>query len=220
MSDAPSLKTPTKNIKLLFLGRLSREKGFEDLLFALPRVLKQWPGAELFACGLGDLPKYRDMCKAMAIRNNVHFLGWVEHEQKINLLGQADIFVLPSHNEGFPVCLLEAMAAGLPVVATNVGGIPDLVEPDKNGILVEAGKAVALADAIINLADDFFLRERMSINNRAKAMEQYDIKLVMRELSDIYRNFSGYRLNIFPRDGSAIEEMIETSPKVETKPKI
>ena len=91
----------------------------------------------------------------------VTFLGWLPSGQVSEELANADAFVLPSYNEGLPMSLLEAMAAGLPVLSTPVGGIPEVVEHGVNGLIAEAGNIRSIADSMLALADDADRRTRL-----------------------------------------------------------
>ncbi|HEV8594473.1 MAG TPA: glycosyltransferase family 4 protein [Thermoplasmata archaeon] len=115
---------------VLFAGRLSPEKRVEALIRAIPRV----PHAELLIAGEGP---EEDRLRELAGASPVRFLGAVPHEEMPHLLNAADLLVLPSEYEGLPTVVLEAFACGVPVVATSVGGIPDLVIPGKTGWLLE-----------------------------------------------------------------------------------
>jgi glycosyltransferase involved in cell wall biosynthesis len=135
------------------VANLRGEKGHDVLLDAAALVGRTLPGVRFQLVGDGPMQAtLAARAEALGIRHVVDFLG--HREDVPHLLQQSDLFVLPSRTEAFPNGLLEAMAAGLPVIASDVGGIPELVEHDRNGVLVPVGDAAALADAILRLARD------------------------------------------------------------------
>jgi glycosyltransferase involved in cell wall biosynthesis len=139
--------------EVLFVGRLAPEKGIQELAEATR-------GLNLVVAGDGPL---RSLLPGA--------LGFVPHEEVERLLARAAVFVLPSHREGLPTALLEAMAHGCAVVATPVGGIPSLVEDGRTGLLVPPGDAGALRAAVERLLADRALRRRLGDAARARVME-------------------------------------------------
>lgn len=135
---------------LVAAGRLTRQKGFDLLLRALPAVVEQLPGLRVLIAGEG--PERRALTGQAArlqLQERVRFLG--ERGDLAVLFAAADGFVLPSRDEGSPYVLLEAMALGLPIVATDVGGVRALLDGGSNGLLVRAGDPPALAAALLRL---------------------------------------------------------------------
>jgi phenylacetate-CoA ligase len=122
---------------ILFLGAIASNKGIFDLVYAFSRILEVTPTARLVLAGSGDLPGVRALASELGCSDAVETLGWIGHEKKHGLLKQARILALPSHFEGQPMVILEAMAAGALIVASKVGGIPDIVQHQRSGILVE-----------------------------------------------------------------------------------
>jgi glycosyltransferase involved in cell wall biosynthesis len=139
--------------EVLFVGRLSPEKGISELVEATR-------GLNLVVAGDGPL---RSLVP--------NALGFVSHKHVERLLARAAVVVLPSHREGLPMVLLEAMAHGRPVVATRVGGMPSMVEEGRTGILVEPGEPTALRAAIERLLDDPDSRRRLGAAAREKVAE-------------------------------------------------
>jgi glycosyltransferase involved in cell wall biosynthesis len=158
-------------IRLLFLGWMEETKGILDLLaafrFLLDEVLPV--DVELILAGGGrDLDRCKDIVASAGLAG-VRFLGWISGEAKQQTLKEADIFVLPSHFEGLSNAMLEAMAAGLPVVVTRVGGLPDVIHHEVDGLLVEPRDVAGLRDALLRLIGDRSLREALGLAARAKA---------------------------------------------------
>ena len=130
---------------------------------------------------------------AAGLGNAVTFAGWVRGEEKLALLQEAALLALPSYAEGVPIAVLEAMAAGLPVVTTPVGGIPDLIADGRNGLLVQPGDVPALASAINRLLDDPALRGAMGDLNRQQVVAEYDVPRYVDRLLALYTDVTAQR---------------------------
>lgn len=143
---------------VLFLGHLIPRKGYEVLLRAFSEVAAGRPDWRLVFGGSGEIPRAQQIAVQLGIEDRVVFKGWVRAEVKAKLMDQAAIFVLPSHQEGLPMSVLEAMASRVPVIATPVGGIPDVIENGVSGLLVPCGEITALSDALAGLMDDADVR--------------------------------------------------------------
>lgn len=175
---------------VLFLGAVKEEKGVSDLLHAFARVKLQVPDAILRLGGPvepAEHRKYDRLVKKFDLTRNVEFCGPVNKEQIPQILSQADVFVLPSYAEGLPMALLEAMGFGIPVVATNVGAIPEVVTEGKSGFIVRPGDIDALANRIISLLMDVKMRRRMGADARATVERRYNIQRTAKELRSVYR---------------------------------
>jgi glycosyltransferase involved in cell wall biosynthesis len=175
--------------ELLFLGRLDATKGVDELLQAAAKLRRRFPRLRLVLAGVGDVRAIEARAAALGIGEAVEFPGWVVGERKQALLERASVFVLPSYVENMPVSVLEAMAAGLPVVATNVGAIPEVVEDGVTGMLAPPGDADALARAIESILADPQRCQRMGEAGRARAQRHYSVDRVMPRLEAIYRQF-------------------------------
>jgi len=169
---------PDAGVKILFVGRLDAQKGI-DVLFAAMRQL----GSRGFAVVVGASVAGQWACENAPA--NVKMLGWLPREQINQLYAAADVLVMPSRWEGLPIVALEAMRAGLPVVATRVGGIPEAVEDGVTGRLIDVDAPTELAEAIESL-DSATLR-RMSANARRRFLELFRIERVAEELDQLYR---------------------------------
>ena len=178
-------------IKVLFLGIIGHRKGVYDLLPAFAEALAARPGMKLLVGGNGEVEQARMRAAELGLGDSVEFLGWVGGERKNELLAAADVFVLPSYNEGLPISLLEAMSWGVPVVSTTVGGIPELIRDGTDGFLIEAGDVPALTRSLVELAGDAALRERMGRAGRAQVMESFSREAVLPRLEQLYADISG-----------------------------
>ena len=165
----------SKNINILFVGRLERRKGIEVLLKAIPLVLKSNEHISFSIIGSGSPELASFFSSNLKINKKVSFLGKVPNEQLKEAYQRCDIFVAPSYYESFGLIFAEAMAFGKPVIGTNVGGIPDVVEHNQTGILIEPGDQNELARAILRLADSTELRSSMGNAGRKRVKEMFSI---------------------------------------------
>jgi glycosyltransferase involved in cell wall biosynthesis len=143
------------------------------LLTALPAVLARHPGARLVICGSGPMePELRRMAAALGVEHAVELVGWLDGDGVAAQLAAAQIVVVPSMwPEAFGLTCLEALASGRAVVASAVGGLPDLVRDGETGLLVPPGDSIALAAAVNRLAADEQLRRRLGRAGRALAAD-------------------------------------------------
>jgi colanic acid/amylovoran biosynthesis glycosyltransferase len=164
-------------LHILTVGRLEREKGHSILLEAVAELRARGLAVDLEVVGGGSAgERLIAQAESLGIGADVAFAGKVGQDRIHEHYASADLFCLPSLGEGVPVVLMEAMAMGLPVVATRVGGVPELVEDRSSGRLVSPGSSAALAEAIAELADQAETRERMGIAGRERVLEGYSIE--------------------------------------------
>jgi glycosyltransferase involved in cell wall biosynthesis len=189
-------------VRVLFLGRLEQEKGVYDLLRALAEVRRDFPAVELFLAGEGHRDEVRRQACALGVDRSVHLLGWISGQAKQDAMARANIFVLPSYIENMPVSLLEAMASGLPVVATTVGGIPDVVEDGVNGFLVSPADIPALAGTLGRLVADSALRQRIGNAGRRRIEETFAMEKIVPRIEALYREL-GAKERVSVTDASA-----------------
>jgi glycosyltransferase involved in cell wall biosynthesis len=173
--------------RVLFLGQLERRKGVYELLEAFAALLPAFPAARLVLGGQGEVAQLRRRAAELGIEGRVVLLGWIDGPEKQAELARAAVFCLPSHAEGLPMAMLEAMAAGKPVVVTPVGGILDAVQHGANGLLVAPGQVAQLAGALGRLLGDAGLRRRLGQAARATIAARFDAAVVSGRISDIYR---------------------------------
>jgi glycosyltransferase involved in cell wall biosynthesis len=162
----------------LFLGVVRAEKGVYELLAAWPKVLATMPEARLVIAGSGELARAHSLAVELGIAASVDFPGWVGPDEKARLLAKASALVLPSHFEALPMAVLEGMAAGLPIVATRVGAIPEAVGPEA-GLLVPPEDVDALAAALAVALGDSPQRIAMGAAGRLRARENFSADVVV-----------------------------------------
>ncbi|WP_017327477.1 glycosyltransferase [Synechococcus sp. PCC 7336] len=170
---------------LLYVGRLDAAKGLPVLFDSLAALKERHPDLLLTVVGDGgDRPQLEARVRQLGIREQVRFVGYKSRLEVRQCLQESDLLVLPSFAEGVPVVLMEAMAAGLPVVATRIAGISELVDDGESGYLVPPGDALALGNRISTLLGDDRLRSRLGAAGRAKVAAEFDIA---REVAWLYR---------------------------------
>lgn len=174
--------------KLLYTGRLAAEKGLPVLFESLRLLGQQKYDYELTLVGDGiERKSLEELARQMGIADRVVFAGFASQEGVRDYLIQSDVFILPSFAEGVPVSLMEAMACGIPVIATYVGGIVELIEPDKTGLLVPPSDPVALRDAIARYLNDHALRDKVSRQGRDKVMSDFNLDNEVDKLAQLFR---------------------------------
>jgi glycosyltransferase involved in cell wall biosynthesis len=181
---ASPTSAPDDGVNVLYLGGFANPaKGGRVLVEALPALHDAAPDVAVSLAGLGTPPPLDGEA-------DVRWLGWLDAEPAEAALATADIVVLPSLSEGMPVTLLEALAHGRPVVATRVGGMPEVITDDLDGVLVPPADAPALARAIADLAADPARRRRLGRAARERA-ERFSQPHVYGRLDTIYRELTG-----------------------------
>ena len=185
VAPAPSLpRAPGAN--LLFVGRLEAGKGVFDLLHAFARVHAARPDARLVLAGAGDARPLEALAEKLGLLDSLSLPGWIDAEQRRALLATAGVFVLPSHHEQLPMSLLEAMAAGAPVVATDVGAIGELLAHGRYGTVVPPGDIDKLAAAILKMLQDNILADNISARGLERVQSEYHVEKVLARLRRRY----------------------------------
>lgn len=164
----------TSVVTLGFVKRLKAHYGPEHLIRAMALVVDKHPQTKLLMAGSGELRSQLEaLTEQWGLTGNISFLGAIENRQVPELLKIVDIFVMPSIWEGFGVAAVEAQAMGIPVVASRVGGIPEVVLDGKTGLLVEPGDSEQLAQAILTLIENPTLRRQMGERGRRHVLANY-----------------------------------------------
>jgi glycosyltransferase involved in cell wall biosynthesis len=191
--EIPPALPPSRDtvIEVLFLGRLREQKGVFDLLRALPQVLQRCPQMRFVLAGDEGIDACRAYAEQLGVAHALVLPGWVSGEEKAALLRRADLFVLPSYAEGLPVGLLEAMALGIPIVTTPVGGVPDLIDDGVHGLMVAPKDAAALAAALVRLGTDCALRAALRAAAFERVQAHYALPTVLAALDRLYSELGG-----------------------------
>jgi glycosyltransferase involved in cell wall biosynthesis len=170
----PAEDTPSRRSYILNVGRLAYRKGLFDLVEAADIVCHRLPEVKFIIVGSGQIEKQlKTKVSRKGLCGRFTFTGHVNHKRLIKLYQQAALYVQPSHYEGLPVTLLEAMSCGCPVIATAVSGMLDVIRDNDNGLLVPAKSPEHMAEAIIQLMKDKALRIRLSRAAHQTILERY-----------------------------------------------
>jgi len=178
-------------IILLFMSRFVATKGVFELIDAFNEIQTSYPEVTLHL--VGDGPEKSSIEKKisnLSLQDNIKLLGYIEGREKAQELINADIFILPSYSEGCPISLLEAMAAGLPVIATDVGGIPNIITNEKNGVLLTSHSPNIIKKGIVKMLDNKKKRKEIGELNKKISWENYESKLITSRIEKIYKQIS------------------------------
>lgn len=188
------LELKRDDVMILAVGRMVYKKGFEFLVQAMPSILQRAPSARLVLVGYGDLRgDLEDRARALGLDGRVAFAGQVPRSEIPAYFAAADIVSVPSvrdaagNVDGLPNVVLEGMAAGKPLVASNIAGFPDVIQQDESGLLVPEKDSAALADAIVQLAHDPGLRARLGAHGRARVHHDLNWETVAGRFISVYQ---------------------------------
>lgn len=176
-------------VKIVFAGNcfgiFGKRKGIYDLLTAFEKAKFDFP-VQLDLYGAGEVERIREIAEDSTKKDCINVIGWMEHAEYLEKLPNYDFFVLPSHAEVFPMTILEAMGFGIPIVSTYVGGIPEMIENGKSGILFKAKEIDELVNALEKMANNSELRTELGKNAWKDAKERYTPEIVLRKLEEMY----------------------------------
>ena len=192
--EVPDAAEHPERRRVLAVGRMVYKKGFEYLVDAAPAILSGFPDAEIVLAGGGELiPELRRRAERLGVGDRLRFPGPLSHDRVLELMGTAEVFVMPSvrdpagNVDGLPIVVLEAMAAGIPVVATDVSGIPLAVADGETGLLVPERDAGALATAVGRLLADPGLGRRLGEAGRRRVREELNWDAIAEIHERLYR---------------------------------
>jgi len=174
-------------ISLLFLGTITDNKGIFELVNYLhnnPVYLQH--KIKLTICGEGETDRLLSLINRETHVGNILYAGWVNGVKKDELIAETDIFILPSHFEGLPMAILEAMSVGKPIISTSVGGIPTVVQPQHNGWLIEPGKINQLDSVIDQIFSEPTIISRYGLNSHEDA-KKFHVNAIVAQLNTIYK---------------------------------
>jgi len=171
-----------KVIKVISVGGLKKSekhKGIEYIIRAFPKIIDSYPMARLLLVGNGDANRIKELdntAKILKVEKYVDFVGEKSSPYLDKIFGSSDVLVVPSLNESFGMVIIEGMSMGIPVVASNIGGIPEIISNGVNGILVPPGEPEYLSKAVIEIMDDKQLRNKFILNGRDLVKEKFSLE--------------------------------------------
>ena len=185
-----------KNVVISFVGRLIYAKGVQDLLHAVVQIrnIKIREPKNIIVNIVGDgtyRPALERITHELKLDDNVRFLGEMTKEQVREILWQTDIFINPSHSEGLPRSVLEAAAAGLPIIATDVGGTREILPTKDHGLLVPMQNQDKFADALMLLINDKNLRKKLGANAQSYVKENFDWDKITEQYIEMMEQLTG-----------------------------
>ena len=186
-----AIQIPSETVKkygqhqLLFLGRICRDKGVQELLEAVRQLKGQYPSLHLYLGGSFEDSDLKRLVDSMS--DCVTWIGWVSGEDKANWLKKCDIFVLPSYFEGQSVSILEAMSYSCAIAASNVGGIPQMILNGQTGLLFEPKSTASIEETLQKLLDDPALCRNLGKAARKRVSSQFSMDKYIHKLLSIYK---------------------------------
>lgn len=179
-------RSEKKIVNITFLGLIGERKGIFDLLEVILRLITDGCNIHLTVGGNGDISHLNNEIALKDLKNYVTYAGWIVGVAKDKLLRNTDIFVLPSYGEGMPMTILEAMSYAIPVISTNVGGVPELVQEGVTGYIVEPGNLDQLFQKMKRLIIDQPLRTSMGQEGRRVIEKEFNLSITGKKIENIY----------------------------------
>ena len=177
------------DLAILSVGRLYARKGLFTLIESMPDVVRRFPRAKFIISGKGqsnEMRKLVDHATRLGVNDNIVFTGYFPDSKLPKLYQAADVFAFSTFYENLPFAVLEALSSGLPVVTTNVGGIPEMIESGKNGFLVQPFNARELSDKILYLLEHPDAASEMAFQARKTILERFDWRLIVQKVLKVY----------------------------------
>jgi glycosyltransferase involved in cell wall biosynthesis len=177
------------DIAIVSVGRLYARKGLFTLIESMPAVVKRFPNAKFIISGKGqsdEMHKLLVHAEKLSVKDNIIFTGYYPDKKLPKLYQAADIFAFSTFYEHHPFAILEALATGLPVVTTTVGGIPETIESGKNGFLVEPFNPKMFGEKILYLLEHPAFAKEMGAQARKTIEDNYDWRLVVKDTIKVY----------------------------------
>lgn len=179
-----------KKKQILSAGVINARKGYKDLIMGFSKIANYHHDWHLVFAGSGEIGEGKILAKELGIEKQVEFLGWVAGTDKDRVFRETSVFCLPSYAEGFPMAVLDAWAYNLPVVATPVGGLPDIVKDGEDCLLFTPGDSDQLAEQLERMITDSELREKIIRASRKMAEKVFNENVINRQLAEIYASLS------------------------------
>ena len=185
----------TKKKHILLAGTICKRKGYDTALKGFSIIAKKYPDWKMVFAGnpsllegFDELEDGKHLAKEYGIEHQVEWLGWISGKAKEHVFNEASIYCLASTGEGFPMCVLDAWAYGLPCVMTPVGGIPDIVQEGVQGLIFPVGDSVKMADALDKMMNDEKLRTNIIFKTDQLVATTFNIDSICSQLDDIYQS--------------------------------
>jgi glycosyltransferase involved in cell wall biosynthesis len=185
---------------VLFLGLIKEAKGVRDLVASWPAVRSAVPDARLVLAGVGAIAQTRELARQLGVEDALETPGWIVGDERDRLMKRAWVFALPSHTEALPMSILESMAAGIPVVATRVGGVPTAVDHERTGVLIDVGDVPALARALSGLLADSARRKAMGAAGRRRVEATFAADVIVPRIEALWDEILQGRARRTPSD--------------------
>jgi glycogen synthase len=189
LGPAPALHLPLTHPIIPYIGQLTVRKCYDMVIEAMPAVVARYPAASFVF--VTHNPEQRANLQRIAgergMAANLHFLGMISEEEKLALLRASDVLPFPSRYEGFGLPLLEGMAAGTPVISTDIPVVNEIIEHRENGLLIPYDDSAALARAILDVLDSAELRARLVAGGRRSMAERFDPQALVERVIEVYR---------------------------------
>ena len=180
----------------LFLGRIGERKGAYDLIEAVKNIKNEGIKIKILMAGDGEIQKAKDIIKKENIEDIIEVLGWIDNKQKEKYLKSSDFYILPSYDEGMPMSVLEAMSYSLPVITTDVGGIPEIIQNKNNGIMVKPGNNDEIKNAIKKIIENNEFRKEISENAYETILEKFNFKHYEEFLDKLYKQIKQKNIKV------------------------
>jgi phosphatidylinositol alpha-1,6-mannosyltransferase len=176
---------------VLFIGGNMQRKGLPDLISAAPKILEEVPNTEFWVVGNDNAePRMRKLCRDLRVEHRFRFLGRKTQSELAEIYARSDVFCMPSLSEAFGVVFLEAMSAGVPVIASRAGGVVEIVQDEVNGLLVNPGDQQEISRKILQLLRDEKLREHLR-EGGMETVQHFTVEKMMAETYEVYRTVTG-----------------------------
>lgn len=191
LRDNSLLRTSSERRVVLYPGRPTLVKGAGVFAEAIPRVLERCPRAEFVFTGGGEADFLRLAALAPHVRERIRFLGYLPYDELPRIFASADLAIAPTYYEDFPIRILESLSSGVPVVATDVGGIREVVVSGSTGRLIRPGDPLALAEAVVDLLEDDDRRVALGAEGRRRIVEEFSWQRAAERTRELYRQVAG-----------------------------
>lgn len=181
-----SISYQNRDKTILLAAHLNENKGYSILLKAFQRIYNKFPDWKLIILGDGEIEKAQKMADELKISDRITFTGYITGKDKIQYFQKASIYCMCSYQEGFPMVILEAWGYGLPVITTPVGGLPDVIEENKNACTFDFGNDKMLAEKLTMLIESPEIRQNMAEYSMAFVQQNFSMENINNQLASIY----------------------------------